>query len=55
MVNDKNHIRILIERYTKMGNIDLNDINIEDFTIVEKNYILEVKKCLKKGVILLAN
>lgn len=49
MVNDKNHIRILIERYTKMGNIDLNDINIEDFTIVEKKLYFRGEEVLEEG------
>lgn len=49
MVNDKNHIRILIERYTKMENIDLNDINIEDFTIVEKKLYFRGEEVLEEG------
>ena len=49
MVNDENHIRILIERYTKMENIDLNDINIEDFTIVEKKLYFRGEEVLEEG------
>lgn len=40
---------MLVDRYTKMENIDLNDINIEDFTIVEKKLYFRDQLVLEEG------
>lgn len=49
IVERTNHIRILVERYSKMENIDLNDVNVEGFTIVEKKLYFRDQLVLEEG------